>query len=227
MSRMECMKIRPAKGLRGTVAVPGDKSISHRAAILAAMAEGSCHVENYSTAADCQTTLYCLEQLGVSMDKAENRVTIHGAGKFGFRKPDAAIDCGNSGTTARLIAGSLAGQSFDSVLTGDGSLSSRPMQRIIDPLQQMGAVNTSTDGHLPVTIAGRRLRGISYQPPVASAQVKSCVLIAGLLADGQTTVNGADADTGPYRKDAREFWRPCDPEAKQRRRQWKLCSQSS
>src|SRR5262249_14157948 len=133
------MKISRARSLNGTVELPGDKSISHRAAIIAAMAVGETRISNFSTAEDCRTTLRCLEQLGVPVGQRENEVLIEGVGKTGFRAPNEPLNCGNSGTTMRLLAGMLAGQSFDSVLIGDESLSKRPMQRVADPLQKMGA----------------------------------------------------------------------------------------
>ena len=160
------------------------------------MAEGETRIANFSTAEDCRTTLRCLEVLGVRVTRFQNVVTITGVGKTGFRKPDQPLDCGNSGTTARLLAGLLAGQAFDSVLTGDESLSARPMGRIIEPLDQMGAAIHSSDGKLPIHFYGsQRLVGIEYEQRVASAQVKSCLLLAGLLADGRTTV----ADRTPTR----------------------------
>ena len=189
MSRMEAMKIRRAKRLCGTIRVPGDKSISHRAAILAAMCTGEMRIESFSLAGDCQTTLQCLEQIGVNISRRGTAIGIEGVGKNGFRPPVGPLDCGNSGTTARLLAGLLAGQEFDSEITGDASLRSRPMKRIIEPLSRMEARIESADGHLPMTIhGGHRLRGFDHKLPVASAQVKSCLLIAGLLSAGKTSV---------------------------------------
>jgi 3-phosphoshikimate 1-carboxyvinyltransferase len=194
------MRIRPARALRGTLRVPGDKSISHRAAILSALAaRGSLtRVSNFSTSADCASTLRCLEQLGVRIQRDGSSVEIEGASVQLAHAPDAPLDCGNSGTTMRLLAGVLAGQNFSAALTGDDSLRTRPMRRVIEPLELMGARITSNDGRAPLTIAGRApLRAISYEPQVASAQVKSCVLLAGLNAEGRTTVverNGATRD---------------------------------
>ncbi|HKP68715.1 MAG TPA: 3-phosphoshikimate 1-carboxyvinyltransferase [Pyrinomonadaceae bacterium] len=183
------MLIRPAKCLKGEVGLPGDKSISHRAAMMSALAEGETRIVNYATSVDCRSTLECLRQLGVEIEQAGSRVVVRGVGQAGFREATADLDCGNSGTTIRLIAGILSGQPFDTVLTGDASLRRRPMRRIIDPLQQMGAVVESNDGKAPLRIHGSgRLRGIDYELPVASAQIKSCVLLAGLNADGETTV---------------------------------------
>jgi 3-phosphoshikimate 1-carboxyvinyltransferase len=181
--------VRRANSINGSIRVPGDKSISHRAAILAAIAEGESRIDNFSTAADCRTTLNCLEALGIAISRLGTTITISGAGKAGLRPPKIPLDCGNSGTTARLLAGVLAVQPFDSVLIGDSSLRSRPMDRIIEPLRQMGARIESDNGRLPLRIlGGQELHGIQYKPPVASAQVKSCLLLAGLFAKGQTTV---------------------------------------
>ncbi len=186
------MKIRPAKHLRGRVRVPGDKSVSHRAAMLGALARagGRTRVENFSASADCAATLACLARLGVGVARAGgSAVEIEGAGLKLPRAPAGALDCGNSGTTLRLLAGVLAGQSFRAVLTGDESLRSRPMRRVIEPLELMGARLEARDGRAPVSVAGRRpLGAIRYELPVASAQVKSCVLLAGLNADGRTEV---------------------------------------
>ncbi len=183
------MKIQPAKFLRGKINLPGDKSISHRAAILSAMATGDARIENFATSADCASTLGCLMDLGVEIRKENTTVLVRGVGKNGFSKPKKELDCGNSGTTMRLLAGVLAGQDFDSVLIGDESLSRRPMRRIIEPLTQMGANIKSEDNCAPLKIYGKNpLHSISYNLPVASAQVKSCVLLAGLNAGGESKV---------------------------------------
>jgi 3-phosphoshikimate 1-carboxyvinyltransferase len=183
------MKIKSVRRLQGKIQLPGDKSISHRAAMISALAPGETRVENFASSADCASTLSCLQQLGVEIRREGATVRIKGAGKNGFRKSDAALDCGNSGTTVRLLAGILAGQNFETVLTGDESLSSRPMRRVIEPLTAMGARIESNENRLPLKIAGANpLHAISYEPPVASAQVKSCVLLAGLNADGKTSV---------------------------------------
>lgn len=183
------MIIRPAKRIRGPLVLAGDKSISHRAAMIAALAEGASRIDNYSTSADCDATLSCLRQLGVRLERDGNDVLIHGVGFDGLRAPAAALDCGNSGTTIRLLAGILAGQSFTSIMTGDESLRSRPMQRIVEPLLMMGASVSSPDGRAPLLMEGRRpLQAINYELLLASAQVKSCVLLAGLYADGRTEV---------------------------------------
>jgi 3-phosphoshikimate 1-carboxyvinyltransferase len=183
------MLIRPAHRLFGEIAVPGDKSISHRAVMLAAIAEGKTRVSNFATSADCASTVECFRQLGVEIHKNGNELAITGLGKSGLRAAVGPLDCGNSGTTMRLMAGILAGQPFESILTGDESLRRRPMGRIIDPLSKMGAEVASTGGTAPITLrGGGRLNGIRYEPPVASAQVKSCTLLAGLYANGTTTV---------------------------------------
>jgi 3-phosphoshikimate 1-carboxyvinyltransferase len=175
--------------MRGRVRVPGDKSVSHRAAILAALARGGSRISNFSTSADCASTLRCLERLGVGVRRDGAAVEIEGVGLRLARAPADALDCGNSGTTMRLLAGVLAGQDFAATLTGDASLRARPMRRIIEPLELMGARVVSTDGRAPLHVEGRSpLSMIEYALPVASAQVKSCVLLAGLNADGRTTV---------------------------------------
>jgi 3-phosphoshikimate 1-carboxyvinyltransferase len=157
--------------------------------MIAALADGASHITNYSTSADCAATLSCLRQLGVRIERTGNDVTIFGVGPDGLRAPDAPLDCGNSGTTMRLLAGILAGCDFESTLTGDESLRSRPMQRIIEPLEMMGAQISSNEGCAPLRIQGQnRLKNINYELLVASAQVKSCILFAALHAEGKTTV---------------------------------------
>jgi 3-phosphoshikimate 1-carboxyvinyltransferase len=181
------MKIQPAKRISGQLRVPGDKSITHRVAMIAALADGVSQVANFSTSFDCASTLRCLEQLGVSVERHGQQVTI--AGRSKLVKPGEPLDCGNSGSTIRMMAGVLAGQDFTAELTGDESLSSRPMRRIIEPLELMGVQIESRDGKPPLRIHGTNsLRPISYTLPVASAQVKSCVLFAGLRTNGQTSV---------------------------------------
>ncbi|HEY0460358.1 MAG TPA: 3-phosphoshikimate 1-carboxyvinyltransferase [Pyrinomonadaceae bacterium] len=183
------MKIQPARKLSGTINLPGDKSISHRAALFSALAKGETRIENFATSADCASTLFCLAQLGVRIERENLTVSIEGVGKTGFQKSENPLDCGNSGTTMRLLAGVLAGQRFDSVLTGDESLSKRPMRRVIEPLSEMNARLEATENHAPLKIFGRNpLRAVSFEPKIASAQVKSCVLLAGLNADGKTSV---------------------------------------
>jgi 3-phosphoshikimate 1-carboxyvinyltransferase len=183
------MRIQTARRIRGRVSLPGDKSISHRAAILSALARGRARIANFSTSEDCARTLRCLGQLGVQVSREGTDVLIEGVGLDGLRAPLEPLDCGNSGSTMRMMAGVLAGQGFVSTLTGDESLRSRPMERIIAPLEMMGARIESEDGHAPLRIKGsRRLKGIRYELPVASAQLKSCILLAGLNADGHTRV---------------------------------------
>jgi 3-phosphoshikimate 1-carboxyvinyltransferase len=188
------MKIQPANSLNGVIQLPGDKSISHRAAIFAAMATGETRIENFATSADCASTLNCLKNLGVEIRQENSTVYIKGVGKTGFSKPSEELDCGNSGTTMRLLAGVLAGQNFDSILTGDESLSRRPMKRIIEPLTQMGAKIESVNGCSPLKIYGANpLQPISYKLPVASAQVKSCILLAGLNAEGKSEIRNPES----------------------------------
>ena len=182
------MKVRPANRLSSEIMLPGDKSISHRAVMMGSIADGETRISNIATSADCASTIECFRGLGISIERDGRDVVIHGKGKNGLQEPDAPLDCGNSGTTMRLVAGILAGQPFDSILTGDESLRSRPMKRIIDPLTAMGGQVESVDGRAPLTIQGREITGIQYRPPVASAQIKSCVLLAGLFASGETTV---------------------------------------
>lgn len=178
-----------ASRLTGTVTLPADKSIAHRSALLSALADGTSTIHNYPASADPQSTLSCLRQLGVNVEAEDDLLYVGGAGLDGLRPPDQPVDCGNSGTTMRLLSGILAGQRFGSVLTGDESLRVRPMERIADPLNAMGAQIELTDGHAPIRVrGGQSLTGIKYRLPVASAQVKSCVLLAGLFAEGTTTV---------------------------------------
>jgi 3-phosphoshikimate 1-carboxyvinyltransferase len=182
-------KIKPAKGLTGTLQFPGDKSISHRYALLGAIAEGVSEIHFFSSSADCQSTLSCLQQLGVKIARKDNAVTIQGAGLGGLRPPAQPLNAGNSGSTMRMLAGILAGQSFRSVMIGDASLSRRPMKRVADPLMRMGArINLREGGLPPLEIEGGALKPIRYEMPVASAQVKSAVLLAGLFAEGETQV---------------------------------------
>ncbi len=182
--------IAPARSVTGSVPVPGDKSISHRYAILAALAEGTSRIRNYSPADDCARTLRCLERLGAHVEAGPDAVAINGVGLGGLQRSWRALDAGNSGTTMRLLAGVLAGQRFASKLTGDDSLRRRPMRRIIEPLTAMGASIRARDGGFaPLEIQGADLKPIEYQLPVASAQVKSAVLLAGLFADGVTSVS--------------------------------------
>lgn len=183
------MRIQPARRVKGHLHLPGDKSISHRVAIVSALAHGRAQVENFSTSEDCARTLACLGQLGVHVEREDKSVLIEGVGLQGLRAPSEPLDCGNSGSTMRMMAGVLAGQDFVSTLTGDDSLRSRPMKRIIEPLEMMGARILSEDGRAPLRINGNpKLKGINYEMPVESAQVKSAILLAGLNADGLTEV---------------------------------------
>jgi len=180
--------IRPARNIAGALRLPGDKSISHRYAMLAAIAEGTTRLENFSTGADCASTLSCLAALGVELERNENAVLIHGRGSK-LQPPDIPLDCGNSGSTMRMLSGILAGQEFASELIGDQSLSRRPMARIIAPLEAMGAkIAVNDGGRPPLRIKGANLKAIDYTMPVASAQVKSALLFAGLFAQGETRV---------------------------------------
>lgn len=184
--------IQPGGTLRGEARVPGDKSISHRSIMLGSLAEGVTEVSGFLEAEDCLSTLKAFSAMGVKIEgPSAGVVTIHGVGLHGLRPPTTPLDLGNSGTSMRLMAGLLAGQSFDSVLTGDESLSKRPMRRVTEPLRMMGAkIETTEAGTAPLKITGTTaLKGIDYDMPVASAQVKSCLLLAGLYADGRTTVH--------------------------------------
>lgn len=180
--------IKPASSISGALRLPGDKSISHRYAMLAAVAVGRTRLENFSTGADCASTLSCVESLGAKVMRDGASIDIHGCGAS-LHAPSAPLDCGNSGSTMRMLSGILAGQPFQCELFGDESLSMRPMKRIMEPLCAMGAEIESTDGHAPLRIRGGRLRAIDYTLPVASAQVKSAILFAALFADGQTSVD--------------------------------------
>ncbi len=181
--------IAPARSVSGTITLPGDKSISHRYAMLAALAEGTTKIDNYSSGADCHSTLGCLRALGIDIEVEGRRVTVDGRGLDGLRAPVAMLDAGNSGSAIRMLAGILAAQPFVSEIGGDESLSRRPMARIMKPLAEMAARIEGRDGNLPpLTIRGGRLRPIDYTLPVASAQVKTCVLFAGLFCEGETIV---------------------------------------
>jgi len=188
MQGIESVVIRPARNILGSLRVPGDKSISHRYAMLAALAPGRSRFENYSPGADCNSTLSCVRALGCNVEHDEKgAVVIDGLGPQ-LHAPTVPLDCGNSGSTMRMLSGIVAAQPFTSQLIGDESLSRRPMKRVMEPLRKMGAEITATEDHAPLRITGTRLRGIEYAVPVASAQVKTCLLFAGLLADGKTTV---------------------------------------
>ena len=180
------MKLHPVNRIDGHLTLAGDKSISHRVALIAALASETSRITNFSSAEDCASTLSCLKQLGVEVERSGNDVTVRGAN---LRSPAGPLDCGNSGTTMRILAGVLAGQNFSSTLIGDESLSSRPMRRIIEPLELMGAKITSNDGKPPLLVQGsNNLNPITYKLPIASAQVKSAILFAGLGTHGRTQV---------------------------------------
>jgi len=181
--------VRPGRNIRGSVQLPGDKSISHRYAMMAGIAEGLSHLENYSTGADCASTLGCMSALGVKWERvADGSIELQGRG-MSLDAPLNALDCGNSGSTMRMLSGIVAGQKFSSEMVGDDSLSRRPMERVITPLTEMGAHIESRQGKPPLRITGGNLRAIDYKMPVASAQVKSCLLFAGLFADGETRID--------------------------------------
>ena len=228
-------RISPAKSVSGSIRLPGDKSISHRYAMLGAIAEGTTKIRNYSTGADCQSTLGCMQALGAGVERHNGEVWIHGRGAAGLTEPQATLDAGNSGSTIRMLSGILAAQPFPSRIAGDESLSRRPMERIIKPLAQMGAEIEARDGKFPpLSIRGHALHPIDYTLPVASAQVKTCVLFGGMFAEGATVVRepvrtrdhseialrgfGADIEvagrvitlTGPARLQAREVIAPGD-----------------
>ena len=190
--------VEKARGLGGRIKVPGDKSISHRALLLGAIAEGTTRIRNFLPAADCLATLVCVRGLGIEVERlSETELIVQGRGLHGLREPRDVLDCAGSGTTMRLLAGILAGQPFYSVLMGNEQLRRRPMARIVEPLRQMGATVLGRDnGRLPpLTILGGNLHGIEYRLPVASAQVKSAILLAGLYADGPTVIH----EPGPAR----------------------------
>ncbi|MGH9718077.1 MAG: 3-phosphoshikimate 1-carboxyvinyltransferase [Candidatus Acidiferrales bacterium] len=183
-------KISPGGTVNGVVELPGDKSISHRYAIISALAEGRSEISNYASAADCRSTLECLRQLGVAIESKQGVVHIAGKGLNGLQESRKPLDAENSGTTMRMLCGVLAGQPFRSVITGDGSLCRRPMRRVIEPLRQMGAeIHGDQRDCAPLEIRGGNLHAIDYTPPTPSAQVKSAILFAGLYADGVTTVH--------------------------------------
>ncbi len=184
-------KVKPGGVLNGTLRVPGDKSISHRSIMLGSLAQGVTNISGFLEGEDSLATLNAFRKMGVQIDGPENgKVVINGVGMHGLKQPESELDLGNSGTSMRLLSGLLAGQSFDTTLTGDSSLSSRPMRRVTDPLAKMGAQIVATEnGTAPLQIkGGADLKGIDYQMPMASAQVKSSILLAGLYADGTTTV---------------------------------------
>ena len=184
------MKFSPVSSLRGSLTIPGDKSISHRSVMFGSLAQGTTEITHFLKGADCLSTISCFRSMGVEIQEKDGKILVHGRGLRGLKRPEGVLDCGNSGTTTRLLAGILCGQDFDSVLTGDASIQKRPMKRVIEPLSRMGAhiVSVRGDGCAPLAITGSPLHGVSYSTPVASAQVKSAILLAGLYADGETRV---------------------------------------
>jgi 3-phosphoshikimate 1-carboxyvinyltransferase len=199
-------RISPASAISGAITLPGDKSISHRYAMISAIADGESRILNYSTGADCHSTLGCVRALGIDVEVAGTEVRINGKGLDGLRAPAADLDAGNSGSTIRMLSGILAAQPFVTRIFGDESLSRRPMQRIMGPLAEMGAGIGAREGKFPpLEIHGARLRPIDYTLPVPSAQVKTCVLFAGLFADGQTSVSEPVASRDHTEIALREF----------------------
>lgn len=190
------MKFHKISHLKGELSIPGDKSISHRGVMFGSIAKGRTEITNFLQGADCLSTISCFRRMGIEIENSGEKVVVHGNGLYGLKKPfpDNVLDCGNSGTTTRLISGILAAQDFDVVLTGDSSIQKRPMKRIMEPLSAMGAKISSVNGNgcAPLAITGSRLHGIHYNSPVASAQVKSSILLAGLYSEGETKV------TEPY-----------------------------
>ena len=184
------MELAGIQGLKGTVSVPGDKSISHRCIMFGSIANGTPEIHNFLKGADCLATIRCFQSMGINIEETDHTITVHGKGLHGLSAPLNILDVGNSGTTTRLLSGILAGQKFESKLSGDESLNSRPMKRIIEPLTMMGANISSIlrNGCAPLYIAPGNLHGIHYDSPVSSAQVKSCILLAGLYAEGETSV---------------------------------------
>ena len=184
------MEIKKAKKLSGSLSIPGDKSISHRAVMFGSLAEGPTRISNFLEGADCLSTISCFRKMGINIENTKGEILVHGKGLHGLSAPAETLDVGNSGTTTRLISGILAGQDFVSELTGDASIQKRPMKRIMTPLSQMGAdiISLGGNGCAPLKISGKKLHAIHYNSPVASAQVKSCVLLAGMYSDGITCV---------------------------------------
>ena len=183
------LKLLKSKNLSGQVIIPGDKSISHRSIILSSIAEGTSEISGFLKGEDCLATINAFKKMGVKIEDEGKKIYVHGVGLHGLKKPLEALDLGNSGTSMRLLAGLLSGQKFSSTLIGDSSLSSRPMKRILEPLKEMGAFIFAKENTAPLSIkASKKLSGISYELPIASAQVKSCILLAGLYADSNTQV---------------------------------------
>ena len=209
------MKVEPAAAISGHIAVPGDKSLSHRAVLLAAVGEGETRIAGFGRSEDTEATIKAVRDLGVRVYEADpETLRVFGAGLRGLSTPKRPIDCGNAGTLMRLLPGLLAGQEGRFELTGDESLRSRPMERIAEPLRRMGAQLETTDGRAPFTVDGGALKPITYELPVASAQVKSAVLLAGLYAGRRDDGRRAAADARPHREPARAGGRARDAEAR-------------
>lgn len=200
------MQIKPATRLRGELSVPGDKSISHRSVMLGAIADGTTQISGFLNGADCLSTISCFEKMGIEININGDSVAVIGRGLHGLRKPDSVLFTGNSGTTTRLLAGLMSAQAFSCTIDGDASIRRRPMKRVRIPLTQMGA-QISSD-FCPLEIHGASLHGISYTLPVASAQLKSSILLAGLYADGNTTIIEPQQSRRPYRALASPLWAP-------------------
>lgn len=184
------MEIQKVRSLKGEIRIPGDKSISHRAIMFGSIGKGTTEITNFLQGADCLSTIDCFRKMGITIKNEKDNILIEGKGLHGLTPPSDLLDVGNSGTTIRLLSGILCGQEFETTLTGDSSIQKRPMTRIIEPLSKMGGTITSVygNGNAPLKISGGPLHGISYDSPVASAQVKSAILLAGLYAEGETTV---------------------------------------
>ncbi|SHE20607.1 5-Enolpyruvylshikimate-3-phosphate synthase [Bathymodiolus brooksi thiotrophic gill symbiont] len=207
---------QPANTLSGTLKVPGDKSISHRCIMLGSLANGVTEVSGFLQGEDALATLKAFQAMGVKIERQDDKVTIYGVGLYGLKQANVPLDLGNSGTSMRLMSGILAAQAFDTELVGDVSLSKRPMGRVIDPLAEMGAVIESNNGKPPLKIKGAQsLKGIHYDLPVASAQVKSCVLLAGLYAEGETCVNEPETTRDHTERMLNGFGYPVNTNAKQ------------
>ena len=206
------MEIKKQTHLSGELTVPGDKSISHRAVMFGSLAQGTTKITHFLEGADCLSTISCFRKMGIDIERNASEILVHGKGLHGLSTPSGVLDVGNSGTTTRLISGILAGQSFTSELNGDASIQSRPMKRIMTPLLSMGAdiVSLKDNGCAPLRITGKPLHATHYQSPVASAQVKSCVLLAGMYADGITKCDRAGTFQKSYRNHAELFWRKGD-----------------
>lgn len=183
------IELKHSPSLKGEINIPGDKSVSHRGIMLGALAQGTTRITNFLQGADCLSTIDCFRKMGIAIENNESEILVHGKGLYGLSRPDGTLDVGNSGTTTRLLSGILAGQKFPCELNGDASIQKRPMKRIIEPLSQMGAIVTGLKGNdcAPLRIEGGSLHAIHYKSPVASAQVKSCVLFAGMYAEGGIT----------------------------------------